>query len=110
KPVMKSRLTRREFIQAGLAGAAGAALAPRARAEVAAAAQKSAAKLVAKADAVIHIWMPGGVAQSDTWDPKKYTPYKSGMKGSELLGTCEPIPTSADGVFIGKGLDHVAKV
>jgi hypothetical protein len=32
------------------------------------------------------------------------------MKGSELLGTCEPIPTSADGVFLGKGLDNIATV
>jgi hypothetical protein len=105
---MKTRLTRREFIQAGLLATAGASLAPRALAE--AAAQKAAAKLVPKADSIIHIWMPGGVAQSDTWDPKKYTPFRAGMKGSELLGTCEPIPTSADGVFIGKGLDHTAKV
>ncbi len=105
---MKTRLSRRDFIQASLAATAGAALAPRALAE--AAAQKAAAKIAPRADSIIHIWMPGGVAQTDTWDPKKYTPYKAGMKGSELLGTCEPIPTSADGIFIGKGLDHVAKV
>ncbi len=32
------------------------------------------------------------------------------MKGSELLGTCEKIPTAADGVFLGKGLENVASV
>ena len=59
---------------------------------------------------MIHIWLPGGVAQTDTWDPKKYTPFQAGMKGSELLGTCEPIPTSADGIFLGKGFENIASV
>ena len=27
----------------------------------------------AKADAVIMIWLPGGVAQTDTWDPQELT-------------------------------------
>lgn len=64
----------------------------------------------ATADACIYIYLPGGVAQSDTWDPKQFTPYRKGMKGSELLGTCEPIATAADGVRIGAGLDRVASV
>ena len=32
------------------------------------------------------------------------------MKGSEMLGTCESIPTAADGVRIGAGLDGIASV
>jgi hypothetical protein len=32
------------------------------------------------------------------------------MKGSELLGTCKAIPTSADGVFLGEGLENMASV
>ena len=59
---------------------------------------------------MIKIWLPGGMAQTDTWDPKKYTPYRAGMKGSELLGTCKPIPTSADGIFLGKGMENIASV
>ena len=43
------------------------------------------------ADALIVIWLPGGIAQTDTWDPKQYTPFGAGMKGSELLGTCPSI-------------------
>ncbi len=74
------------------------------------AAEQPVPKLAPSADAVIHIWLPGGVAQTDTWDPKKYTPYRAGMKGSELLGTCESIPTSADGIFLGKGLENIASV
>src|SRR2546430_1129651 len=108
---MKAKLTRREFMRTSAAAVAGVGLAQYgfadAPTEVAA---KAVAKLVAKADAVIHIWLPGGIAQTDTWDPKKYTPFTPGMKGSELLGTCEPIPTSADGIFLGKGLENIASV
>ena len=59
---------------------------------------------------MIYIWLPGGMAQTDLWDPKKFTPYRQGMKGSEVLGTCEKIPTSADGIYLGAGLEHVARV
>src|SRR5437879_12984564 len=108
---MKTTLTRRQFIQGTAAAAAGVGLGSYALAETPeAAAAKAAAKLVPKADAIIHIWLPGGIAQTDTWDPKKYTPFEKGMKGRELLGTCESIPTSADGIFVGKGLDNIAQV
>ena len=108
---MKSSITRRDFIRTGLAAAASAGLSRYAFGDAPdGAPAKAAAQLVAKADAMIHIWLPGGMAQTDTWDPKKYTPFQAGMKGSELLGTCEPIPTSADGIFLGKGLDNIASV
>src|SRR5437660_5520962 len=109
---MNAKLTRRQFIQTSVAAAAGVGLSPYAFADAAteAAAKRAVAKLVPKADAVIHIWLPGGIAQTDTWDPKKYTPFTPGMKGSELLGTCEPIPTSADGILLGKGLEEMASV
>ncbi len=91
-------LSRREFIAAGIAatelGRAGEA-------------QK---KIAPKADSIIYIWLPGGMAQTDLWDPKKFTPYQAGMKGSELLGTCDKIPTSADGIFLGQGLENIAGV
>ena len=108
---MKANITRRDFIRTSLAAAAGTGLARHAFGEAPMGAPaKAAAPLAAKADAMIHIWLPGGVAQTDTWDPKKYTPFQAGMKGSELLGTCESIPTSADGISLGKGLDNIASV
>ena len=106
---MSTKINRRQFIQTSAAAAAGVGLS-RFALGAEAEARQAVAKLAAKADAIIHIWLPGGVAQTDTWDPKKYTPYRAGMKGSELLGTCEPIPTSADGIFLGKGLEHMASV
>ncbi len=86
---MKPGVTRREFIRTSLAAAAGAGLSRYALGGAPAGAPiHAAARLVPKADAMIHIWLPGGMAQTDTWDPKQYTPFQAGMKGSELLGTC----------------------
>src|SRR5258708_3829478 len=90
-------VTRREF----LAATADAALAR---------AQSEQPKLVPKADSIVYIWLPGGIAQTDTWDPKEFTPYTPRMKGSEVLGTCPSIPTSADGIRLGQGLENIASV
>lgn len=107
-------LTRRDILRAGLAAGAGVSLLPgwaRGRGmEPDLAAHASAEPPAARADACIWIWLPGGVAQTDTWDPKQHTPYRQGMKGSEVLGTCESIPTAADGVRIGAGLEQIATV
>ena len=27
---------------------------------------------------MILLWMAGGMAQTETWDPKRYTPYRAG--------------------------------
>src|SRR6266446_6696641 len=108
---MNAKVSRRQFLRTSVAAAAGAGLSHYALADEAGeAVAKAASKLVPKADAMIHIWLPGGIAQTDTWDPKKFTPFSPGMKGSELLGTCEAIPTSADGIFLGKGLENIASV
>ena len=95
-------MNRRKFLQTGALAAAGLGLSQSDRAEVAA---QAAAKLTPTANAMIMIWLPGGMAQTDLWDPKKYTPFQAGMKGSEMLGTCKAIPTSADGIFLGEGLE-----
>ncbi len=96
-----SAIDRRQFLQSGLAAAAtlGAAGMPRAVHAAAPALTRG------SADSVIYIWLPGGIAQTDTWDPKRHTPFQSGMKGSEMLGTCQPIPTAADGIQLGEGLE-----
>jgi uncharacterized protein (DUF1501 family) len=62
------------------------------------------------ADSMILIWLPGGIAQFDTWDPKEYTPYEKGMKGSEMLSTFKKIPTAADGIYLTEGLENIARV
>lgn len=99
----QNELRRRDFIKAGLAAALPVA-APRNNQA------RAAEKPRATADAVIFVWLPGGVAQADTWDPKEHTPFRAGMRGSGLLGTCPAIDTSLDGLRIGAGLEQMAKV
>jgi len=41
-------------------------------------------------DSIIVLWMAGGMAQTETWDPKKYTPFSPGVKTSEVLSTSIP--------------------
>src|ERR1051325_10233178 len=101
-------IDRRTFLKTGLA--AGASLAADRLLADQPKTVTPPALLPAKADSVIFIWLPGGIAQTDTWDPKKHTPYRKGMKGSELLGTCEAIPTAADDIRIGAGLENIASV
>ncbi len=100
-----SEIDRRRFIQAGLAAAGAGVFGLPSPAEAA-----TPQLTRGTADAVIYIWLPGGIAQTDTWDPKGYTPYRAGMNGSELRGTCAPIPTAADGISLGEGLESIASV
>ncbi|MDB6026623.1 MAG: hypothetical protein JWM68_2846 [Verrucomicrobiales bacterium] len=104
---MASRLTRRRFLQTSAVGAVGLGLSSYAMGENQTAPSIK-PKITPKADSMILIWLPGGMAQTDMWDPKKFTPFRAGMKGNELLGTCKPIPTSADGIFLGEGMEGIA--
>lgn len=103
-------MRRREFLKRGLSAAAGMGLAPLLSAQSSEEGLRPSGMPTARADSVIFVWLPGGIAQSDTWDPKQYTPYRPGMKGSEILGTCKSIPTSADGIFLGEGLESIASM
>ena len=69
-----------------------------------------AAKPEPKADTLILIWMAGGMAQTETWDPKAYTPFEPGLESNRVLSTFPAIDTVVDGIKISKGLERVAKV
>jgi len=67
-------------------------------------------KLVAKADTVILLWMGGGMAHTDTFDPKRYTPFTKGMQANDVLSTFKATPTALDGVYFSEGLESIGKV
>lgn len=99
--------TRRELLRS-LATAATATLAlpePRARAAHAAVVHPP-----ARADAIIVLWMAGGMAAPDTFDPKKYKPFEKGLAVKDVISTFPAIPTAIDGVQICDGLPEIAKV
>lgn len=63
-----------------------------------------------KADACILLWMAGGMAAPDTFDPKRYSPFRSGTKVSDVLSTFPAINTVVDDVKLTEGLENVAQV
>lgn len=108
-----SSLSRRRFLQnAGVASSAFlGSLAPgQSLARRSFAAEAARAKLDAKADTLIVLWMAGGMAHTETFDPKRYVPYEKGMKAESVLCTFPSIDTAIDGVKISQGLEKTAAV
>src|SRR3954471_20562722 len=101
-------MNRREFLKSSLAAAAAISLPRIVVGESPATHPSTKPALIPKADAMVLIYLPGGICQRDMWDCKQHTPFIAGMKGSELLGTCPIIPTSADGITLGAGLENLA--
>jgi uncharacterized protein (DUF1501 family) len=97
------KINRRKFIGATAAGTL-AALVGREPQIV------RAAGAPATADAIIVIWMAGGMAQTETWDPKRYTPFAPGVRTERVLSTFPAIDTAVDNIKISQGLERVAKV
>src|SRR5690606_1315790 len=64
----------------------------------------------ATADTVILLWMAGGMAHTETFDPKRYTPYEKDMEGDRVLSTFKSIPTALDGIQFSEGLESIASV
>ena len=93
---MSIEMTRREALLAAMMG-----VAPRLRAG---------AKIPPRADSMILLWMAGGMAQTETFDPKRYTPYETGLASEKVLSTFPSIPTAVDGVRLSKGLEQIGSV
>jgi hypothetical protein len=64
----------------------------------------------ASADAVIVLWMAGGMAQTETFDPKRYTPFAPGVRVDQVLSTFPSIPTAVDHIKFTAGLEQIASV
>lgn len=62
------------------------------------------------ADTVILLWMAGGMAHTETFDPKKYTPFEKGMEGQRVLSTFPSAPTVLDGIHFSEGLQEIGKI
>ncbi len=107
-PTAPKHIVRRDFVRR-LSAAATAALAcsaPRALAgEVGSVEQPQ-----ATADSCILIWMGGGMAAPDTFDPKRYEPFRVGLPVKDMLSTFPAIDTAVSGLQICQGLEKIASV
>ncbi len=64
----------------------------------------------AKADACILLWLAGGMAAPETFDPKRYTPFEKGISVDSVLSTFPAIDTVVDDIKICAGLENIASV
>jgi len=109
-----SRSSRREFLTVGALGALGISLGELLRWE-SARGEESTSAPAAKAKSTIHIFLPGGMAHQETFDPKPLAPieYRGsfGTIGTKLPGVkfCETIPKIAgvaDKLTVVRSMTH----
>ncbi len=100
---MANRRSRRDFLQVGFAGGIGLSLADFFRIKEAQADLKDYKTVEGTAKSVIFIYLPGGMAHQETFDPKPYAPV-------EYRGPLNSIETSIPGVRFGELLKNTAKV
>jgi len=103
---MHEQLVRRDFLKQ-LGAASAAALGTNG---VHALAAESVVHPTAKADSCILIWLAGGMAAPDTFDPKRYFPFEKGLEVSKILSTFPAIDTAVDNIKITKGFENIAQV
>ncbi|MCA9084198.1 MAG: DUF1501 domain-containing protein, partial [Planctomycetaceae bacterium] len=72
--------------------------------------EESGEKPTATADTCILIWLAGGMAAPETFDPKHYEPFREGLEIEKIISTFPGIPTSVDGLQISEGLENVAQI
>src|SRR6266850_810412 len=105
-----SQWSRRDFLKTASAATLSAMAAGFPRAVFSADAKPETGKLKATADTVIVLWMGGGMAHTETFDPKRYTPFEKGMAPDAFLSTFPSIDTTVDNIKFSEGLEEVGKV
>jgi len=95
--------SRRAFLHVGFAGFLGLSLDGLLRARRASADRKHYESKEGPAKSLIHIFLPGGMAHQDSWDPKPYAPI-------EYRGELGTVPTKIDGTLFSEGLKQTAQV
>jgi hypothetical protein len=92
--------SRRAFLHVGLLGGLGLTLGDFFRLQ---AAESQPAGMEPPAKSVIHIFLPGGQAHQESWDPKPLAPI-------EYRGEMQHIPTKIEGVFFNECLKQTAQI
>jgi hypothetical protein len=108
RKIIERSATRREFLRA--VSAAGAATLLLGEPQRLFANEEPAEPLAPKADACILLWMAGGMAAPETFDPKHYEPFEVGLPVEKIISTFPAINTAVDNIQIAEGLEHVAKI
>jgi len=100
---MLNRSSRRDFLHVGFAGGIGLTLADFFRLQKAQADLKQYESKEGTAKSVIFVYLPGGCAHQETWDPKPFAPL-------EYRGPLKPINTNVDGIQLSEYMKQTATV
>lgn len=101
-PAHFERLSRRGFLTVGAIGG-GLTLADLFRLQSARAELKQYENIPATAKSIIHIFLPGGMAHQESFDPKPFAPI-------EYRGEMRQVQTNVDGVLFGETMQKTAQV
>ncbi len=97
-PAHFRKASRREFLFTGLVGALGLTLGDMMKLRA-----LETDKYEAKAESLIHIFLPGGMAHQESWDPKPLAPI-------EYRGPLGTVDTNIPGVKFSQNLAQTAKI
>jgi hypothetical protein len=102
--------SRRDFIKKMTAASIAASATTIPIASFLSSCSSSVQKMAASADSVILLWMAGGMAHTETFDPKAYAPFVKGLETKKVLSTFPKLPTVVDGLEFSEGLQNIGKV
>ena len=106
-PATYPTFTRRDFLKTASTATLAALVADAPRAVFA---NDDVEKIAPTADRLIVLWMAGGMAATETFDPKRHTPFESGLTPDQVLSTFPAIDTAVDGIRFSEGLERLAAV
>lgn len=92
-------MNRRDFLYTGLVGGLGLSLGDMLKLR----AENASSPIKAKAQSIIHIYLPGGMASQESWDPKIHAPI-------EYRGPLGSIQTNISGVHLSENMKDTAKI
>jgi hypothetical protein len=99
--------SRRDFLKTASAATLGALAAGYPRPVLADTAEE---KIKPTADTLIVLWLAGGMAHTETFDPKHYKPFEPGIQPGEVGSTFPSIDTAVDPIKFTAGLERIAGV
>jgi hypothetical protein len=99
---LRAGASRRDFLYVGLMGGMGLTLPDLLRLQ-AAPAMPSVESFKPVADSIIHIYLPGGMAHQESWDPKPFA-------APDYRGPYTPIKTKIPGEYVGAKFEKIAQI